>query len=198
MTTAPTPQPEALADRLEDMTCLWSPSNNRDLVNNAAIELRRLDSKVFELQELLKNRDETSTYRAWTAMRARCENRSDKRFARYGGRGITVCDRWADYTNFLQDMGIRPPGKTLDRIDNDGIYEPGNCRWATQEEQRRNTSRNRNYEYQGRTMCLTDWADELGLSKNTIRSRIDDQGMSFEQAISTPLREKSRRKQWKR
>lgn len=167
----------------------------------AAAELRRLHlieleaahlrEKVHELGELLKNRDQTATYRTWTAMRDRCERRANARFNRYGGRGVKVCERWSDYANFLEDMGIRPPGKTLDRIDNNGDYAPGNCRWATQSEQQRNTSRSRVYEYQGKTMCLTDWAVELGISRNTIRSRIDDQGMSFEQAVQQPLKKQN-------
>lgn len=94
----------------------------------------------------------------------------------------------------FRTWALGPPGKTLDRIDNNnGDYEPANCRWATQDEQRRNTSKSRVYEYQGETMCLADWAKRLGISKNTIRSRIDDQGMSFEQAVQTPLQKRSRK-----
>jgi hypothetical protein len=71
-------------------------------------------------------------------MRQRCGNPNDRQFSDYGGRGITVCERWAKFENFLADMGERPPGLTLDRINNDGNYEPGNCRWATRLEQSRN------------------------------------------------------------
>ena len=71
-------------------------------------------------------------------MRTRCENPNATRYADYGGRGITVCDRWHDFAGFLADMGEQPPGLTLDRKDNDGNYEPGNCRWATRAEQNRN------------------------------------------------------------
>lgn len=78
------------------------------------------------------------TYRSWYAMRQRCENRKNKRFEIYGGRGISVCERWKLFDNFLEDMGARPEGKTLDRIDCDGNYEPANCRWATASEQMKN------------------------------------------------------------
>lgn len=78
------------------------------------------------------------TYASWSAMKLRCLNRQYGRFADYGGRGITICDRWMKFENFLADMGERPEGATLDRIDNEGNYEPGNCRWATVAEQNRN------------------------------------------------------------
>lgn len=83
----------------------------------------------------------TPTYRVWAGMMSRCRDRGNTSYERYGGRGIAVCARWQGrdgFRNFLADMGSRPPGKTLDRIDNDGNYEPGNCRWSTPAEQRAN------------------------------------------------------------
>ena len=78
-------------------------------------------------------------YRVWTNMKTRCFNQGNRQFANYGARGITVCDRWRDsFESFLADMGRCPPGLTLDRINNDGNYEPGNCRWATRQQQARN------------------------------------------------------------
>lgn len=81
----------------------------------------------------------TAEYRAWGAMRQRCNNPRNQRYDNYGGRGIQICQRWESFTNFLADMGTRPsPEHSLDRIDNDGDYDPQNCRWATRSEQQRN------------------------------------------------------------
>lgn len=88
----------------------------------------------------MTGRSKMRAYASWAQMRERCRNPRNVRYPRYGGRGITHCERWTSFENFVADMGERPEGMSLDRIDNDGNYEPGNCRWATQEEQQRNRS----------------------------------------------------------
>ncbi len=89
-----------------------------------------------------KSTQPTPTYVSWMAMITRCYNINHKAYDSYGGAGIKMCQRWAQFANFLEDMGTRPPYKTLDRIDSSGHYEPNNCRWATYTEQARNQSNN--------------------------------------------------------
>jgi hypothetical protein len=116
-------------------------------------------------------------YSVWFNMKSRCLNSRNKRYQDYGGRGIRVCERWLDsdngLTNFIADMGPRPSDKhTIDRIDNDGDYCPENCRWATGFEQSRNKRTNAMLTHNGKTQCITDWAEELGISRSTLRGRL--------------------------
>lgn len=126
-------------------------------------------------------------YRSWASMLSRCTNPRNRRYARYGGRGIAVCDRWQDFQNFLADVGARPgPGYSIERVNNDGNYEPGNCRWATTAEQNRNNSNTHFVAFNGKTQCVTDWAIETGLHRNTIFQRLK-LGWSVEQTLTAPL-----------
>lgn len=115
---------------------------------------------------------QSPTYRAWHGMRSRCELPTSRAWRNYGGRGIKVCPQWRDFAAFLADMGERPPATTLDRIDNDGDYEPGNCRWATNREQSRNRRNNCVLTLGGRTAVQADWAKELGISSASLRRRL--------------------------
>jgi hypothetical protein len=120
-------------------------------------------------------------------MKQRCSNKKNKRFNRYGGRGITVCARWrTSFEAFLADMGPRPLGLTIDRVNNDGDYEPGNCRWATPREQTWNFSRNRLLTFNGESLPIAQWAHRLGFKRSAIGARLQ-RGWSVERALSTPL-----------
>ena len=115
----------------------------------------------------------TPTYCSWNEMKRRCRDAHRHTHGRYGGRGIKVCRRWLySFSNFLADMGERPPGTTLDRKDNNGNYTPENCRWATQREQHGNKCSNRRIRFCGRTMILADWARELGINPATLWWRL--------------------------
>lgn len=111
-------------------------------------------------------------YRTWIGLRARCEDPKNSQFPNYGGRGIAVCERWQTFDNFFADMGAPPAGRSIDRIDNERGYEPGNCRWATQVEQRRNTRINVVLRHDGREQCVAAWADEVGISRKTLQTRL--------------------------
>lgn len=123
----------------------------------------------------------------WHVMNARCHNPESEMYAYYGARGITVCQRWRDsFDDFLADMGPRPSLKhSLDRYPNQrGNYEPGNVRWATSKQQGRNKTDNRLLTAFGRTQCVAEWAEEIGVSSNLIKDRIDKLGWSIERALS--------------
>lgn len=130
----------------------------------------------------------TLTWNSWAAMRRRCLDPRTVNYHRYGGSGVTVCDRWRnDFQAFLADMGERPaPDYTLDRIDGGKSYEPGNCRWASKTEQSRNLSSNRLIFFHGETRCLAEWAELYGLLPETIANRIDHLGWTVEDALTTP------------
>lgn len=131
----------------------------------------------------------TPEYHIWKAMKARCYNQQHKNFPDYGGRGVKVCDRWlSSAANFVADMGVRPsPSHSIDRIDCNGMYEPSNCRWATQKEQTRNTRRSSLIEHGGRTMTVAEWADVLGVKESTLHHRLYA-GWSEKKTIETPVR----------
>lgn len=129
------------------------------------------------------------TYRIWTGIKTRCFNKNEAVYDRYGGRGIGMCERWVEsFEAFLEDMGSRPsPEHSIERIDNEGNYEPGNCRWATDAEQARNKRTNVWLSKDGVTLCLSDWAKRLGLCHSTLIWRMK-QGWQIERVLSVSAR----------
>lgn len=118
-------------------------------------------------------------------MRERCQNPNHVRWHRYGGRGIGYCERWNDFWAFVEDMGPRPPGMTLDRKDNNKDYSPDNCKWSTDAEQRRNGRRVVMVTHRGKTQCVDDWAAEIGVHRTTLRSRAERRGWDYPAAIDS-------------
>lgn len=135
-------------------------------------------------------------YVVWLGMINRTTNENSAGYSEYGGRGISMCERWRNsFEAFLDDMGPRPSSRhSLDRINVDGNYEPGNCRWATPLAQMRNTRWNRNITWMGKTQCLQAWANELGMSSKLLSERLRT-GWSVDAAFTTPKIPNSHRHQ---
>lgn len=143
----------------------------------------------------------TPTYRSWAGMRSRCHSPTNKKFYRYGARGIKVCFGWFHFSNFLADMGERPIGKTIDRIGNDGHYScgdceecrlrewPANCHWGTPIEQANNQSTNKKLVFKGELLCVTEIERRLGWGSDSLAARLRA-GWTEEEALNTPLRKR--------
>lgn len=148
--------------------------------------MRNADGTFADANHLVKHgKARSPIYGIWRSMRSRCENPKDAAFHNYGGRGITVCDRWQSFENFLADMGERPAGMSLDRIDNDSGYAPENCRWASRARQARNSRQARLLTVDGETLALADWSDRFGVKIGTIWARVA-KGWPAEAAVKTP------------
>ena len=124
-------------------------------------------------------------YSTWKGMRQRCSNKNSMFYKNYGGRGIEVCSRWNNFENFLNDMGERPKGKTIDRINNNGNYEPNNCRWASRSTQASNTRQSINITFKGVTKSASDWSRSIGGSHLLVSRRLK-KGWTIEEALTTP------------
>ena len=134
----------------------------------------------------------TKTYKSYHNMLRRCYNKNLPHYARYGGNGIRVCERWkTSYLNFLEDMGERPDGTSIDRIDPKGNYCPQNCRWASAIQQARNKSNSKLIEAFGKSQNVCEWSKESGIKRQTIEFRIKH-GWSSEEALSLPVNYKKR------
>jgi len=129
---------------------------------------------------------DTSTYTVWDRMKSRCLREQDKDYKRYGARGISVCDRWMLFDNFLADMGVRPDGLQLDRINNDGNYSPENCRWVTPRQNTNNRRSSRFLEFKGKRQTIVEWAREMGICSKALMHRLKV-GWSIEDALTKPV-----------
>ena len=134
----------------------------------------------------------TPTSITWTSMKQRCNNPKDPSYPWYGGRGITYDKKWETLSGFIEDMGERPEGHTLDRIDNNGNYCKNNCRWATIKQQANNTSTNRILEYGGLRMNVSEWSEKIGIPRHRLYYRIN-RGWSDELALTKPWKPRKNR-----
>jgi len=126
-------------------------------------------------------------YTAWLNMKRRCLNPNHESFKNYGARGITVCERWLDFKNFVDDVGEPPPKMTLERVDNSKGYEPGNVEWRSRKVQAQNTRRNRIFTVRGKTACLKELCEFFHVSYVRVRTRLDRAGWPIEAALFMPL-----------
>lgn len=129
----------------------------------------------------------TRTYIIWQHMKARCLRKTHPRYADWGGRGIKICEHWMVFENFYADMGEAKPGMTIDRIDNNGNYEPLNCKWSTIGEQNKNKRNTRKISANGQTKTINEWCKELGVNRSFICNRLLD-GWSESDTINRPKR----------
>lgn len=139
----------------------------------------------------------TRIYNIWIDMKKRCYNTKSNRYKRYGGRGITVCDEWLHNPKAFFEWSIEngyADNLTIDRIDNDGNYEPGNCRWITQKEQQRNTSRNRFITANGVRKTMAEWAEITGISTNVIKDRLNKLHWNEQDAVTIPTMKKGEKR----
>lgn len=134
---------------------------------------------------------ETKIYRLWASMLSRCHNPNMTNYKYYGAKGIKVCERWHTFENFYEDMGDRPDGMSLDRIENDKGYYKENCRWASSDTQRRNRGNNIFITYKGKTQVINDWAREYGVYPALIKYRLTH-GYTLDKVFTTSTYKKNK------
>jgi hypothetical protein len=165
-------------------------TEKRVFFNNILIGASRscgcLRAEEVSARRLKHGRTKSVEYRIWRHMKDRCYNENDINYQNYGARGIIVCAEWIDsFEKFYRAMGPCPRGMSIDRINVDGNYEPGNCRWADRLTQMNNTTNNVLMEYNGRTQTIAQWAREVGLKYATLYRRVAIKGEAPEIALRT-------------
>lgn len=163
------------------------PAGNLANGNSKSCGCARLENLVD--RSTTHSKSKIPEYAVWSAMKARCTNPNNRSYKNYGARGISFCERWSKFENFIEDMGRRPSDShSLDRVGNGTEYSKDNCRWATTEEQANNKRSNRYITFKNSTLTLAQWSRETGISSGNIKCRIDELGWSVDKALSTPTR----------
>lgn len=155
-----------------------------NLVNGYTSSCGCMVREVLMKRNTTHGESDTRTYFAWKNMKMRCLNNKSRHFHRYGGRGISICERWMSFANFLTDMGRAQANMTIERIDNDGNYEPSNCRWATRKEQARNKSTTVRVEHNGQSISLVEACEHECVNYYTTHHHIRKKKMTIQQSIA--------------
>jgi len=145
------------------------------------------------MKKSIHNLVNSPTYRSWSNMKTRCLNKRNERYKDYGGRGIRITKKWLNFDGFLEDMGVKPDGYTIERIDNEKDYCKENCCWIPLSEQSKNRRFNRRFTFRGTTKTLSEWSRELGINITTIVMRLDSYGWSLEKTLTTFPRKNNRK-----
>lgn len=148
--------------------------------------------EVLKTASITHGMSKTTTFAVWRGMLQRCRNPKNPAYSKYGGRGITVCDQWLSFERFLSDMGVRPDGKSLDRINNNEGYSPSNCRWASRKTQNSNKTTTVLLTIDGVTQCARDWSRSIGVNQSLITNRVKA-GMTHKEAYLATLNAKRSR-----
>lgn len=145
------------------------------------------DTQTHKPGKVIHGMCKTREYKSWKRMKERCLNPNHKSYPRYGGRGITVCERWKNsFLNFYSDMGPKPQNHTINRLDNKGNYCPENCRWASVEEQNNNKENSHLLTYNGETLTLSQWAKRFNINSGTLCNRLK-RNWDVEKSLTTPV-----------
>ena len=183
--------------------CQCDCGNELDVRSNSLVSVRTTScgcyrrqrtAEVHTVHGMTRGEKIHPIYQTWYAMLQRCENPDNKSYKNYGFRGIKVCDEWHKLIPFC-DWALASgwqKGLQLDRINNDGNYEPGNCRWATSQENNRNRRGNRMITFAGKTQCLAAWADETGIKYQTLLDRVDRYRWPIERALTEPVKRRKK------
>ena len=175
-------------------TEVYGGSLTQGLTRSCGCYKREVTIERNHSHRMASRKERIPEYTVWVLMRRRCGSPQDVCYDRYGGRGIKVCDRWASFKAFYEDMGPRPtPDHQIDRIDNEGPYSPENCRWASRVEQCNNRSDNRLITYRGETKTLMEWSRATGIKPHTIAARIDRLKWDIERSLTAAVRPMRRR-----
>lgn len=152
------------------------------------VDLRIENAKRIGKLNITHNKSKEPIYHVWRSMLSRCYYKKDKYYISYGARGITVCDVWHTFEGFYKDMGNRPKGMTLDRIDNNKGYYKENCKWSTLTEQANNRRSNRVITYKNKTLTLIQWSKEMGISYDVLKKRISYKNWNIDKILTMPVR----------